>query len=44
VVHFDPSVKRKGPFELLYFSVLARIPLLQRLLPCSAHFVFTRSA
>lgn len=41
-VHFDPSTKKKGPLELLYFSTLQRLPLLQKLLPCSAHFVFTR--
>jgi SAM-dependent methyltransferase len=43
-VHFDPGVKRKGPVELVYFSVLRALPPLQRMLPCSAHFVFTRPA
>lgn len=41
-VRYDPSTRRKGAFELLYFSLQQRLPILQRWLPTSAHFVFTR--
>lgn len=41
-VCFDPGIKRKGAFELLYFSLQQRLPFLQRWLPTSGHFVFTR--
>lgn len=43
-VRYAPSIRRKGPFGLLYFSLLRAAPLLRRVLPCSAHFVFTKPA
>ncbi len=41
-VRFAPSTLRKGLFGTLYFSALASLPMLQRILPCSAHFIFTK--
>jgi SAM-dependent methyltransferase len=42
-VDFYPSVvnRRLGP--LLYYSALGRAPFLQRLLPCTANFQFTKA-
>lgn len=42
-VHCFPSPLRRGRFEALYYSVLAFVPVLARLLPCTAHFAFQRS-
>lgn len=41
-VRFAPSRLRKGLFGTVYFSILAWLPLLQGVLPCSAHFIFTK--
>lgn len=43
-VDFYPSVRRRGPKELLYYSLLRHSPVLQRMLPCTANFHFTRPA
>jgi len=39
---YYPSLIKRRPFETIYFFILGRIPLLQRLLPCSSNFVFTK--
>jgi SAM-dependent methyltransferase len=41
-VEFYPSVLVRAPGSLLYYSVLARLPWLQRVLPCTANFTFRR--
>lgn len=41
-VDFYPSLIKRGPFETLYYSFLNRLPVLQKLLPCSANFIFTK--
>jgi hypothetical protein len=41
-VEFYPSVLTRAPAALLYYSVLARLPWLQRVLPCTANFRFGR--
>lgn len=41
-VDYYPSLLRRAPFETVYFFVLSRLPLLQRILPCSANFIFTK--
>lgn len=41
-VDYYPSLIRRGAFETVYFFILGRIPILQRLLPCSAIFIFTK--
>jgi SAM-dependent methyltransferase len=41
-VEFYPSVLTRAPGALLYYSVLARLPWLQRVLPCTANFRFRR--
>jgi SAM-dependent methyltransferase len=41
-VDYYPSLIRRGAFETVYFFVLGRIPFLQKILPCSANFIFTR--
>jgi ubiquinone/menaquinone biosynthesis C-methylase UbiE len=42
VVDYDPSLMKRGPFETFYYFVLGRIPILQRILPCTANFIFTK--
>ncbi len=41
-VHFYPSVLHRNPVPLLYYSALSRLPFLQRLLPCTANYEFTK--
>ncbi len=41
-VDYYPSVIRRRPFEFFYYFFLGRIPLLQRLLPCTSNFLFTK--
>jgi SAM-dependent methyltransferase len=41
-VEFYPSVLARAPGALLYYSALARLPWLQRVLPCTANFRFRR--
>jgi SAM-dependent methyltransferase len=41
-VDFYPSVLDRNPGPLLYYSVLARLPVLHRLLPCTANYQFTK--
>lgn len=41
-VDFYPTVRHRGPAETIYYSMLARLPVLQRLLPCTANFVFVK--
>ena len=41
-VQFYPSVANRGPAPLLYYSLLARVPVLRRFLPCTANFTFTK--
>jgi SAM-dependent methyltransferase len=41
-VDYYPSLIKRGPFETVYYFVLGCIPLLQRILPCSANFIFTK--
>lgn len=43
-VDYFPSLEKRAPFETLYYFALGRVRLLQRLLPCSANFVFTKPA
>lgn len=38
-----PSTRHRSPFGTVYFALLAALPPLRRLLPCTAHFVFTRA-
>lgn len=42
-VRYWPSSLRRGRFESLYYSVLAFVPVLAKLLPCTAHFAFQRN-
>jgi SAM-dependent methyltransferase len=39
---FDPTTLNRGPAETVYYSVVSRMPLLQRVLPCTADFVVTK--
>jgi len=43
-VDFHPSTLRRRPVAAVYYAVLSVLPLLSRLLPCSANFVFTKPA
>lgn len=42
-VDYYPTLIKRGAFETVYFFVLGRIPFLQRILPCSANFIFTKN-
>jgi len=42
-VEYYPSLIKRGAFETVYFLVLGRLPVLQRIFPCSANFIFTKS-
>jgi SAM-dependent methyltransferase len=44
VVDYYPTLLNRGPLESVYFAVLAQLPILQRILPCSANFLFTKRA
>jgi SAM-dependent methyltransferase len=41
-VDYHPSLLKRGAFETVYFMVLGKLPVLQRLLPCTANFIFTK--
>jgi hypothetical protein len=41
-VDFYPSVLNRKPAPLLYYSLLSRAAFLQRMLPCTANYVFTK--
>ena len=41
-VEFYPSVLARAPGALFYYTVLAKLPPLQRLLPCTANFRFRK--
>lgn len=41
-VSFYPSVRYRSPGALLYYSVLSRVSMLQRVLPCTVNYRFTR--
>jgi SAM-dependent methyltransferase len=43
-VTFYPSLRYRSPGALLYYSVLSRVAWLQKLLPCTANYRFTRIA
>jgi len=44
VVDYYPSLLNRAPLESVYFAILAQLPILQRILPCSANFLFTKRA
>ncbi|HXW69967.1 MAG TPA: class I SAM-dependent methyltransferase [Methylocella sp.] len=39
---FYPSYKGRGATATAYYLILARVPFLQALLPCTANFIFTK--
>ena len=41
-VDFFPTFKGRGATATAYYLVLGRVPVLQRLLPCTANFIFTK--
>lgn len=41
-VDYYPSLIKRGAIETLYFFILGHFQFLQRLLPCTANFVFTK--
>jgi ubiquinone/menaquinone biosynthesis C-methylase UbiE len=41
-VEYYPSLLKRAAVETVYYLALAKIPLLQRMLICSANFVFTK--
>lgn len=43
-VAFAPDGLRRGRLTALYYNVLSVLPVLSRVLPCTAHFFFTKRA
>lgn len=41
-VDYYPTFVKRRPLETIYYFILGRIPVLQRLLPCTANFIFTK--
>jgi hypothetical protein len=41
-VRFAPTTTYRGPVETIYYLGLAKLPPLQRVLPCTVDFVFTK--
>jgi ubiquinone/menaquinone biosynthesis C-methylase UbiE len=41
-IDYHPSLIKRGPFETIYFFILNCIPFLQRILPCTINFIFTK--
>jgi SAM-dependent methyltransferase len=41
-VEYYPSLLKRGAVETVYYLALAKIPILQRILTCSANFIFTK--
>lgn len=41
-VRYDPSVVNRQPWETVYYAMLQRARFLQRVLPCSADYLFQR--
>ncbi len=41
-VDYYPSLVKRGPVETVYYFVLRRLTFLQRMLPCTANFIFTK--
>jgi ubiquinone/menaquinone biosynthesis C-methylase UbiE len=39
---YAPTTTYRGPIETFYYYVLQRVPALQRVLPCTVDFVFTK--
>lgn len=40
--NFDPTLIDRGPLETIYFYILGKIPFLQKYLPCTADYIFTK--
>lgn len=43
-VEFAPDGLRRGRLTAIYYAVLQLVPMLTRILPCTAHFVFRKAA
>lgn len=41
-LQFDPTLLNRGAIETIYFYVLQKIPVLRRLLPCTADYIFQK--
>jgi len=41
-IFFNPTIKKRGPFETIYYFFLSKMIFLQGKLPCTANFVFTK--
>lgn len=42
ILHKDVTTTNRGPVQGIYYLILSRIPLLQRLMPCSVDLVFRK--
>jgi SAM-dependent methyltransferase len=41
-IEYYPSLLKRGAAETIYYLALAKFPVLQRILTCSANFIFTK--
>lgn len=41
-VEFNPTLINRGPIEMFYYIVLRGIPILQKILPCTANYYFIK--
>jgi ubiquinone/menaquinone biosynthesis C-methylase UbiE len=41
-VDYHPSLIKRAPVEMIYFYILSKITFIQKLLPCTANFIFTK--
>ncbi|MFZ5532222.1 MAG: class I SAM-dependent methyltransferase [Pseudomonadota bacterium] len=41
-IDYYPSLIHRGPLETIYYYFLSKIPFLQKMVPCTANFIFTK--
>jgi hypothetical protein len=41
-IGYYPNYLRRGAVETIYYYGLSRVPLFQKLLPCTTNFIFTK--
>ena len=42
IIDYYPSLLKRGPVEMIYYFVLSKLPFLQKILPCTANFIFSK--
>jgi ubiquinone/menaquinone biosynthesis C-methylase UbiE len=41
-INFHPTIKKRGRFETYYYLILGCLPVLTRILPCTANVIFSK--